>query len=187
MKVVLLGDSNVGKTSIVTRLTKDCFYETNESTIGSAFSTIRIPVPEENMMVIDIWDTSGQERYRALAPMYYRNADAIIIVVELENIETLKSIAYWLKELRHSGSTISNDRIFIVINKCDLSQNPPSVLNDRECYHTSAKTGQGITELFDCVGKKLLEYRNLSIKVKVVDLTRPHGHLSHDGRTMCCY
>ena len=81
-KIVLLGDSSVGKSSIVNRYINHRFFEYNESTIGAAFFTKHIITNERDIM-LDIWDTAGQERYNSLLPMYYRGAKAAIIVYDI--------------------------------------------------------------------------------------------------------
>ena len=83
-KLVLLGESAVGKSSIVHRFVKNTFDDMRESTIGAAFLTQTITIPEsETTIKFEIWDTAGQERYKSLAPMYYRNANAALCVYDI--------------------------------------------------------------------------------------------------------
>ena len=82
-KLVLLGESAVGKSSIVLRFVKDQFDSYRESTIGAAFLTQTISLDENTTVKFEIWDTAGQERYKSLAPMYYRNANCAVVVYDI--------------------------------------------------------------------------------------------------------
>ncbi|XP_070582759.1 ras-related protein Rab-5C isoform X2 [Erythrolamprus reginae] len=85
-KLVLLGESAVGKSSLVLRFVKGQFHEYQESTIGAAFLTQTICL-DDTTVKFEIWDTAGQERYHSLAPMYYRGAQAAIVVYDITNME----------------------------------------------------------------------------------------------------
>src|SRR3990167_8961529 len=98
IKLVLLGDTDVGKTSISTRILKNTFYNYLESTIGASFHILRYNYNNINL-IYHIWDTSGQERYRSLCPMYYRDADVVLICYDIANSISFKSVDYWIKEL----------------------------------------------------------------------------------------
>uniref|UniRef100_A0A2K5MC10 RAB5B, member RAS onco family n=1 Tax=Cercocebus atys TaxID=9531 RepID=A0A2K5MC10_CERAT len=86
-KLVLLGESAVGKSSLVLRFVKGQFHEYQESTIGAAFLTQSVCL-DDTTVKFEIWDTAGQERYHSLAPMYYRGAQAAIVVYDITNQET---------------------------------------------------------------------------------------------------
>lgn len=86
-KLVLLGESSVGKSSLVLRFVKGQFHEFQESTIGAAFLTQTVQI-DDTTVKFEIWDTAGQERYHSLAPMYYRGAQAAIVVYDITNKET---------------------------------------------------------------------------------------------------
>jgi small GTP-binding protein len=104
-KLVLLGDSAVGKSSLVLRFVRGQFFEYQESTIGAAFLTQTVAL-NETTVKFEIWDTAGQERYHSLAPMYYRGAAAAIVVYDITNrVSTTRatSAAQW-RLLRVSSS-----------------------------------------------------------------------------------
>jgi len=82
-KLVLLGESAVGKSSLVLRFVKDQFDDYRESTIGAAFLTQTICLDDATTVKFEIWDTAGQERYKSLAPMYYRNANCAVVVYDI--------------------------------------------------------------------------------------------------------
>ncbi|KAH0793523.1 ras-related protein Rab-5B [Histomonas meleagridis] len=155
VKLVMLGSTTVGKTSIVTRLTKEIFNGQSTSTIGTAFLSKTIPV-DDMQIKFQIWDTGGSERYRAMAPMYFQNADAAIIVYDITSSESFSDVETWLKELREKGP--ENIVICLAGNKSDLSQmravsyeNVVKYANShglRIFKETSALTGENIEQLF---------------------------------------
>lgn len=155
LKIVLLGDSSVGKSSIVTRYVVGKFQRSN-ATIGAAFMTKNILLNDDKHVNLELWDTAGQERYRSLAPMYYRGTDIAIIVYDVTNPDSLIHAESWIEELK---SYIESERqlslkIVLVGNKIDLVdeyQAPKGIRNgnhDQFCI-VSAKSGDGIVELFD--------------------------------------
>ena len=117
-KLVLLGDSAVGKSSLVLRFVKKQFFEYQESTIGAAFLTQTLVV-DDNTVKFEIWDTAGQERYHSLAPMYYRGAAAAIVVYDLTNHQSFIRAKSWVKELQRQGK--DNMIIALAGNKVDLA------------------------------------------------------------------
>ncbi|KAK4271651.1 hypothetical protein QN277_020312 [Acacia crassicarpa] len=116
-KVVLIGDSGVGKSNLLSRFTKNEFSHGSKSTIGVEFATRSISV-EDKVVKAQIWDTAGQERYRAITSAYYRGAVGALIVYDMTRRVTYESVERWLKELR--GHTDTNIVVMLVGNKSDL-------------------------------------------------------------------
>ncbi|KAK3085510.1 hypothetical protein FSP39_004418, partial [Pinctada imbricata] len=114
----VLQESGVGKSSIVLRFVNDTFKPSLESTIGASFMTKRIEVDGLHY-IFQIWDTAGQEKYRALAPMYYRGASAAIIVYDVTREATFRTVKEWIRELKKNSTT--DMVIAIAGNKCDLT------------------------------------------------------------------
>merc|ERR1711990_489355 len=105
-KVVLIGDSGVGKSNLLTRFTRDEFKQDSKSTIGVEFATQTIQVDKKNIKA-QIWDTAGQERYRAITSAYYRGAVGALLVYDITKSESYENVQKWLKELRdHADSNI---------------------------------------------------------------------------------
>ena len=104
-KVVLIGRSTVGKTSIISRYTTNIFKESLMTTPGANFITKKVDFPEENETIkFEIWDTAGQERYRALAKVFYKNAAACILVYDITNKISFEDIkTYWVPELKENA------------------------------------------------------------------------------------
>lgn len=116
-KVVLIGDSGVGKSNLLSRFTRNEFNLDSKSTIGVEFATRSIQVDAKTIKA-QIWDTAGQERYRAITSAYYRGAVGALLVYDISKHQTYDNVTRWLKELRDHAD--SNIVIMLVGNKSDL-------------------------------------------------------------------
>uniref|UniRef100_A0A1J3HRW1 Ras-related protein RABA1a n=2 Tax=Noccaea caerulescens TaxID=107243 RepID=A0A1J3HRW1_NOCCA len=116
-KLVLIGDSGVGKSNLLSRFTKNEFNLESKSTIGVEFATKTLKV-QGKVVKAQIWDTAGQERYRAITSAYYRGAVGALLVYDVTRHTTFENAARWLKELR--GHTDPNIVVMLIGNKCDL-------------------------------------------------------------------
>ncbi|XP_010193318.1 PREDICTED: ras-related protein Rab-5A isoform X2 [Mesitornis unicolor] len=178
-KLVLLGESAVGKSSLVLRFVKGQFHEFQEGTVGVKF---------------EIWDTAGQERYHSLAPMYYRGAQAAIVVYDITNEESFARAKNWVKELQRQASP--NIVIALAGNKADLANKRAVDFQEAQAYaddnsllfmETSAKTSMNVNEIFMAIAKKLPknEPQNAganSARGRGVDLTEP----TQPPKSQCC-
>ncbi|CAD5320295.1 unnamed protein product [Arabidopsis thaliana] len=117
-KVVLTGDSGVGKSNLLSRFTRNDFSHDSRSTIGVEFATRSIQV-DDKIVKAQIWDTAGQERYRAITSAYYRGAVGALLVYDVTRHVTFENVERWLKELR--DHTDANTVIMLVGNKADLN------------------------------------------------------------------
>jgi len=166
VKVVLLGDSGVGKSSIALRFVTDEFCPYSEATIGASFMSKSIVIPAlsksdsneskaERSIGFKIWDTAGQEKYRSLAPMYYRGSSIAILVFDITNSATFAALHDWATELQQNGP---RDLVLVVCgNKLDMQDFRKVDRSVGEEYakeigawyvETSAKTGVGVEEMF---------------------------------------
>ncbi|XP_003573862.2 ras-related protein Rab11D [Brachypodium distachyon] len=116
-KIVLIGDSGVGKSNLLTRFTRNEFSLESKSTIGVEFATRSIRV-DDKVVKAQIWDTAGQERYRAVTSAYYRGALGALLVYDITKRQSFDHIPRWLEELR--GHADKNIVIMLVGNKSDL-------------------------------------------------------------------
>ena len=160
-KVVLLGESAVGKSSLVLRFVKGQFHEFQESTIGAAFLTQTVQI-DDTTVKFEIWDTAGQERYHSLAPMYYRGAQAAVVVYDITNRDSFVKAQNWVRELQRQAN--ANVVIALAGNKLDLANKRAIDYNEVESYasennllfmETSAKTAANVVDLFTIIATKL--------------------------------
>jgi small GTP-binding protein len=156
-KVVIIGDSNVGKTCLIERYCENKFGDT-QPTIGALHK-----VKTVNDVELDIWDTAGQERFKSMIPMYYKGARAIIVAFDLTSMNSFEGAKKWIQEIE---ANISNIIVVIVGNKVDLIQK--RVVNKENAknyadqkgfmyYETSAKDNVGVFDVFDSIAIKLKE------------------------------
>ncbi|KAH9766801.1 ras-related protein RABA2b [Citrus sinensis] len=117
-KIVLIGDSGVGKSNILSRFTRNEFCLESKSTIGVEFATRTLQV-EGKTVKAQIWDTAGQERYRAITSAYYRGAVGALLVYDITKRQTFDNVTRWLRELRDHAD--SNIVIMMAGNKSDLN------------------------------------------------------------------
>lgn len=160
-RVVFIGDTHVGKTSIIHHFIRESFTEQQKSTVGAVFHLYEKEV-NGIQYSMQIWDTAGQEKYRSLGPIYYRNASAGILVYDRTNLESFQGLSKWIEEFkRHTHNPI----MYLVGNKKDLSdvvvddEAGRKFAQEQTCdfYTTSAKTGEGIKELFDQLFDQLVQ------------------------------
>jgi Ras-related protein Rab-5C len=153
-KVVVLGDSGVGKTSFISRFVKQTFDDYTESTPSASFISKSLVVDGVEVK-FNIWDTAGQERFHAIAKVYYRDAAAAILVYDITNAASFEGLKKWVKEVR---STVGTDiAIAVVGNKEDLVEREAVDVvtakrfaeeNQAAYCKASAKTDYGIEEVF---------------------------------------
>jgi len=173
VKLVLLGEAAVGKSSLVLRFVNNEFSENKEPTIGAAFLTQKCRLDDNKVIKFEIWDTAGQERFHSLAPMYYRNAQAAVVVYDVTKAASLDKAKSWVKELQRQANP--NIVIALAGNKIDLVeyQEDSEVLSNiiREVpteeakayaleagllfFETSAKKGEGVANVFTEIAKKI--------------------------------
>ena len=166
-KIIIIGDQNVGKSSITIRGAKNLFNEVYTPTVGFEFITFNVRINDQ-IVKLQIWDTCGQERYRSLISSFYRNSCLAIIVYAIDSQNSFENIEDWIDEIK--SQTNPNIKIFLIGNKMDLENQRCVDKNIAEqivkehnldfFMETSAKTGENTQKLFIIAAKILLdEYR----------------------------
>jgi len=163
-KVVLLGDSGVGKTSVAVRYVQGLFAEDQPSTIGASFFTKRLQA-DDYKVKMQIWDTAGQERFRSMAPMYFRGSQGAVVMYDVGNEESFAGVETWINDLRSNVEGPLS--IAIVGNKCDIEPEKRLISSDRgkefalnhDClfFETSAKNDTGIADLFQRICQEIVK------------------------------
>ena len=163
-KIIVIGDSAVGKSSLTLRGTKNHFKDFYTPTIGFEFLSFNIRIKNQTVK-LQIWDTCGQEVYRSLISSFYRNSSLAIIVYAIDNQESFDNLESWLDEIK--SQTHPNLRIFLIGNKSDLEdqrliskETAEELVKDHNIdlfMETSAKTGINAQDVFVKAAKMLLE------------------------------
>ena len=188
-KIVLIGDTCVGKSCILVRFSDDIFNDSYVTTIGVDFR-FKTMVVNNKVAKIQIWDTAGQERYRSITTAYYRGAAAIIICCDCTNKESFNNINNWIEEIGKYTDKDSVDKI-VLMNKCDLVEERCIDKNEINKFEkesgikvleVSAKTGEGIDKAFEYVIAKLID-KNEKTNNNTMTL-RGDGFLDKQGG--CC-
>ncbi|KAL7722629.1 Rab family GTPase [Entamoeba marina] len=152
LKVILLGNTNVGKTSIISRLINNAFFEETKATISASFNKVVID-DYINTYHLDIWDTAGQERYRSFVSTYFRGSNGAVVVYDVTNRKSFDGVEEWCNMVRNQIETIS---ICIIANKIDC-ENRDISKEEGEClseklntlyYEVSAKTELDVKNAF---------------------------------------
>ena len=162
-KMVLIGDSCVGKSCVLIRFADDNFTDNHVTTIGVDFRFRSMEI-DSHSIKLQIWDTAGQERYKTITNSYYRGAEGVIIVFDLTNKESFLNIKDWLAEAKNG---ISDDTEILVFgNKADLTdqrkvtQSEIKEFSDKTGIHIiecSAKDGAGVEDGFMTMTRRLME------------------------------
>jgi Ras-related protein Rab-6A len=159
LRAVTIGDAAVGKTCIVKRFIHDHFHPSERSTVGAFYDSWR-QYDHGREVEVQIWDTAGQEQYRSIIPVYFRFAAAAIFVYDVTNPASFESLDRWFASFQqHNHGKVS---LFLVANKIDLTKHRWITSDDgvdwASAYHeTSARTGNGVKQLFIDVSTVLLE------------------------------
>lgn len=195
-KVVLIGDANTGKTSIVQKYVSNTFDDHSTPTIGSTFLSKVVDFDKKSIKLC-VWDTAGQERYYSLAASYARDARVCLLIYDITSIESFKNLERWHKSIK--DQIIDNAILVIVGNKEDLIGKEAVRLVDARAFadsigaahvRVSAKQGTGIEEMFtdvcrDLLGcqslKKMPSYRSTtSVKLNAMQIN------TNNPKKKCC-
>jgi small GTP-binding protein len=164
IKILTLGDTLVGKSSIVLRFSDNRFDDNQLATIGIDYKTKYIKVKDASVKVL-LWDTAGQEKFRNIARQYYKGANGVLLIYDVCDRKSYERIGFWMDELKQNNE-IEQLYIILVGNKIDLEEKRVVTREEAEKYaednninylEVSAKTGEGILDLFNEVTKGTMD------------------------------
>ena len=165
IKLLTLGETEVGKTSIVLRYSDDKFHESKIATIGIDFKIKMIKKGNEKIKV-SIYDTAGQERFKNIVKHYYKGANGVLLIFDITKRDTFEKLDYWLTDLQENSDNLDNLFIYLIGNKNDLEAERKVSTEEANKFaqeknlsyiEVSAKTGFNIKKLFDETIKRTLE------------------------------
>jgi len=198
LKILLIGDSFVGKTSLLLKYCDGQFPEAHMATIGVEFKDKIINVGKWKVR-LQIWDTSGQERFRSITQNFYRNADGILFVYDVTNRESFSHIKDWLMDSQVEDSDIKR---ILVGNKVDLEDkraidaekmNSFAESKKMKCFETSAKSGENVETIFKEISLLILENKTdeeildqFSKNLPNVSISTAQTNTSLTKKRRCC-
>ncbi|KAJ1433267.1 P-loop containing nucleoside triphosphate hydrolase protein [Ochromonadaceae sp. CCMP2298] len=189
VKVCIVGDSAVGKTSLSTRYCHGEFSGNTTPTIGASFLQRRVVVDNAEMS-LQIWDTAGQERFRSMAPMYYRGAKAAICVFDVTSEDSFRRVSTWVRDLKAHADP--NVVICLAANKCDMTWAFDKDLAEEEAialggslFLTSALTGDGVQEVFENLARSVFDVSQRNARLSKDDAIKLGQEIA-PAPTGCC-
>ena len=167
-KVLLLGNSDVGKSSLLLRYVDSVWNDAFVPTIGVDFKVKTLTINEKKVKM-QIWDTAGQERFRTVVSTYFRGAHGILLLYDVTNRDSFKNLESWLIEIEKNAK----EKVLKILigNKCDLGEDREITIeegkafalrNGMEFMETSAKMNTNVTEAFETLGKLMIEFNSKS-------------------------
>ena len=163
-KLILIGNSGVGKSSIIQRYMKNTFEESYKCTIGVDFLMKTLNLNGKTVK-LQLWDTAGQEKYKSMVASYYRGANVALVIFDITNHASFDSLPVWIENYYKNGPEEKN--IILIGNKKDMEESRQvtrqeaeifSETNNMMYFETSAKEGDNIEYIFTYAAEKLLEY-----------------------------
>ena len=162
-KVLLLGDSSVGKTCFLLRYCDKTFQEAHLSTIGLDYRLKSMTLNNEKNIKLQIWDTAGQDRFRALTKNYYKGANGIILIYDISATQTFENVKIWINQIKEEANP--NVIIYLVGNKIDLPPESRTITEEEGkkmaneykllFKEASAKLGTNVNEIFQELVEKI--------------------------------
>ena len=169
-KIIIIGDSGVGKSSLTLRATKNQFQDYYNATVGFEFFSQNIKM-DDTIIKLQMWDTCGQEIYRSLISSFYKNSSLAMIMYSIEDEESFRHLDYWIKEIKNNSNP--SIKIILIGNKVDLEDKRTVSKEEEEkfakengieeVYETSAKTGFNAKNIF-CRAAQILYKEHLNYK-----------------------
>lgn len=199
-KVILIGDWGVGKSNIILRITQDAFDPESRTTIGVEFSQ-KVLEFNKKKTIVQIWDTAGQDRYKAITSAYYRAAVAAILVYDVTKRTSFENLNSWASEIQMN--TTQDVKVMLLGNKIDLAEDRQVSKEEAQEFakqrgflfqEVSALSGEGIHESFlkmvktvyKSIAHPMMESKRSTSKLSFVDELENEGFLQKIKKGICC-
>ena len=159
---MIIGESKIGKTSLISRYCNNEFYGAYLSTIGIDFQIKNLVLNNKNIR-LQIWDTAGEERYRNIAKNYFQSSDGFVIVYDISNSESFDKLDFWIEQIKMNAQEAS--KMILFGNKSDIEDSRQvskqegeeyAKKNNIKFFEVSAKEGTNVNEGFECIMKEIL-------------------------------
>ena len=189
-KIILLGNTSVGKTSIVLQFYQNTFFEEARPTVGTAYVSKTVET-KKGRINLNIWDTAGQERFHSIIPMYLKGSHAVIIVCSPDDEKSMEDLEKW-RELLAKHVDEEKVKVFVVYNKVDLCNDNSFLRSDvpsnfaqshhYQYFETSAKNRININELFQDIAESVAE----TIKFESNNVSVAQAKDTKENKSSCC-
>ena len=203
LKLLSLGETGVGKTSIISMYAENNFFPNQQPTIGIDFKIKNLKYKNQQLKIL-LWDTAGQERFRKITNQYYNNADGIFLVFDVTKNNTFEQISYWINEINNK---IDKNKIGIILigNKIDINEKRQVSIEQAqkiaECFNipyieTSASKGENIDECFNLLIEEILKKKGINETINELNNENKEKdekiNLNNDNNLInknnkCCY
>ena len=188
LKILMVGESNVGKSCLMLKYVNDMFSSTFITTIGIDFKYKYINIDDKRIK-LQIWDTAGQERFRSITASYFRNAHGAVLVYDVTNRISFERVQHWLENLHKAG--LKSTSIALVANKVDMEKQAVTLMEGRALankfdlifYEASAKTGYNVDRLFETLTRSICKRLDVLSKTDNTVVMRPGVETS---KRNCC-
>ena len=187
-KILLLGDSEVGKSCFLMRYSDNVFVDNYITTIGLDYKLKYVQLESGEMIKVQLWDTAGQDRYRTIAKNYYKGSHGILLLYDITKLNSFENIREWIKDIREE--VYEKAIIFLIGNKIDKNEERVITTEQGEklakeydlpFFEASAKSGENVDEIFKALYKKISEV--------YIDIQKEKGAKLKTGnkkRKKCC-
>ncbi|KAG0025065.1 hypothetical protein BGZ81_007442 [Podila clonocystis] len=196
LKVIILGESGVGKTSLMNQYVNKKFSNQYKATIGADFLTKEVPI-DDRLVTMQIWDTAGQERFQSLGVAFYRGADCCVLVFDVNNAKSFETLESWRDEflIQASPNNPENFPFVVIGNKIDMDESKRMVSQKRAMawcqskgnipyFETSAKEAINVEQAFQTIAKNALQHE-VNVKIDFHDPIKIDSDTSDNSGCAC--
>jgi small GTP-binding protein len=195
IKIILLGNSGVGKTSIINRYINNKFEPQNDTTLGSSFCTKEI-IKDGIIYKLNLWDTTGQEKYHSITNLFIKGSNIVILVYSIDSLSSFEGLNYWYQSLK--DNLVGNQYVLSIVgSKSDLIKDEEEVVTEEEGRRyakdldaifrlvSSKEDPEGIINLFDRLLEEIINRKYIAISDSYI-IKNKKKNLQKDEKKKCC-